>query len=201
MQITAKLLKVIHNNDFATALHGCTIALGLIYLKTHQVAVVEKLFVPQTMHQLDRIPPDLIVLRILSRNLIMWDEITPSKEWIQQTLPAFLRAYESTFREDMITSRQAYEAIVAGCCYSIALRFAGTFNKQAFETILHYYRLFEEFSITGMEDNNNVSRGHICVSNYECSAQVIYGLFGHVAVLDNGGIWKFDCIFDFRSSP
>jgi anaphase-promoting complex subunit 1 len=151
MQITTKLLKVVHNNDFATAVHGCTIALGLIYLKTNQVAVAEKLFVPQTMHQLDRIPPDLIVLRTISRNLIMWDEIDPSKEWIQRNLPPFLRALENerAFREDMITIRQAYEAIVAGCCYSIALRFAGTFNKQAFETILYYYKLFEEFSITG----------------------------------------------------
>lgn len=152
MQITTKLLKTIHNNDFATALHGSTIALGLIYLKTQQIAVAEKLFVPQTMHQLDRIPPDLIIVRIVSRNLIMWHDIKPSKEWINLILPPFLRILENEriFKEDMITSRQAYEAIVAGCCYSIALRFAGTCNKNAFETILYYYKLFDDLSVAGI---------------------------------------------------
>ena len=152
MQITTKLLKVVHNNDFSTALHGCTVALGLIYLRTHQKAVAEKLFVPQTVHQLDRIPPDLIVLRILSRNLIMWDDIRPSKQWVTMALPPFLRFLEDerSFKEDMIASMQAYEAIVAGCCYSIALRFAGSCNKSAFETIHYYYNLFDELTVTGI---------------------------------------------------
>ena len=151
MQITTKLLKVIHNNMLFTALHGSTVALGLIYLKTNQADVAEKLFIPQTMHQLDRVPPDLILLRVLSRNLILWDDILPSIEWIRSTLPSFLKTLDGQnhFKDDMITSMQAYEAIVAGCCYSISFRYAGSCNKQAFETIYHFYKLFSDFSISG----------------------------------------------------
>lgn len=40
---------------------------------------------------LDMIRPDFLLLRVLSRNIILWDEIVPSREWIDLQLPIVIR--------------------------------------------------------------------------------------------------------------
>jgi len=62
---------------------GAIIALGLIFAKSNNPSVASQLLVPRTAHALHCIRPDLILLRVLSLNLIMWDDIHPTQAWLQ----------------------------------------------------------------------------------------------------------------------
>ena len=151
MQITAKLLGIIHLNDFMSPLHGATIALGLIYLKTNQKLVADKLAIPDNMHFLDRIPPDLILLRVLARHLVMFDFIEPSQEWVEGQLPSLLKSQidGDAVGEKDVSLRQAYESIIAGACFSIGLRFAGSANRRAFDALVYYFDKLKAINNSG----------------------------------------------------
>jgi hypothetical protein len=44
-----------------------------------------------TRYALDRVRPDHVLLRVLGRALVMWDEVEPSAEWLAAQLPPLLR--------------------------------------------------------------------------------------------------------------
>src|ERR1700731_3741497 len=71
---------------------GAMIAIGLMYLKTEDVRVAEKIGLPDTLPMLDYIRPDFLLLRVLSKNLIMWSHIKPTESWIDEQLPDFIKA-------------------------------------------------------------------------------------------------------------
>ncbi|KAI0285559.1 hypothetical protein BC826DRAFT_1109275 [Russula brevipes] len=51
-------------------------ALGLMYLRTESQEVADILTIPEMTMALNRIPPNLLLLRMLARNLILWGRIT-----------------------------------------------------------------------------------------------------------------------------
>jgi anaphase-promoting complex subunit 1 len=70
---------------------GAMIAIGLMYLKTEDVRVAEKIGLPDTLPMLDYIRADFLLLRVLSKNLIMWSHIKPTEHWIDAQLPDFIK--------------------------------------------------------------------------------------------------------------
>jgi anaphase-promoting complex subunit 1 len=150
MQITNKLLKIVSNNDFGGPLHGSIVALGLMFMKTKQLRVAEKLAIPNNLHAIDRIPPDIIILRIISKNLILWDMIEPSVEWIEGLMPEFIRDCKLDDESQDITIKQTYGSIVVGACLSIALRFAGSANMRAFEVLTFYFDKIVNLPMNGI---------------------------------------------------
>ena len=77
------------NIDVTSA--GATVALGLMYLKTNNVAVAARLAVPHTLFLLDYVRPDLLMVRQLCLGLVMWDAIAPTLAWVDQQVPRMLR--------------------------------------------------------------------------------------------------------------
>jgi anaphase-promoting complex subunit 1 len=160
---------------------GATLALGLMYLKSGNHAVASSMALPDTHFLLEYIRPDLLLLRVLSRAMILWDEVKPTRDWIEKQIPVVVQrsyhemrslvegasafpnrssggnndsvgnvepasaltgttsggrhdAVSSTFRDESIDKnavRQIYVHIIAGACFGIGLRFAGTGDKQA----------------------------------------------------------------------
>jgi anaphase-promoting complex subunit 1 len=51
---------------------------------------------PDTQYLLDFIRPDFLLLRVLAKGLIMWDNIEPSREWVESNVPASIRPYALT---------------------------------------------------------------------------------------------------------
>jgi anaphase-promoting complex subunit 1 len=134
---------------------------------------------PDTHFLLEYIRPDLLLLRVLSRALILWDEVKPTADWIDDQIPIVVResyqqmrsivegasnfssisnlgsngtdadgetadtAGDSTtgrnaatfsFRDESVDKqavRQIYVHIIAGACFGIGLRFAGTGDERA----------------------------------------------------------------------
>lgn len=135
---------------------GATLALGLIYMKSGNKTIASALALPDTHFLLEYVRPDFLMLRVIARALILWDDVRPSKAWIKsQTPQAVEMAYEkmrtmaqtmsqqsnnsTSVDDDREFDRQAirliHTHIVAGSCFAIGLRYAGTGNREAAASI------------------------------------------------------------------
>ncbi|GMF12354.1 unnamed protein product [Phytophthora lilii] len=150
-----------HVNVGVTAC-ASALALAFMYMQTDNKAVAAQLVVPDTLILLDYVRPDILLVRTLAKNLVMWSDISPTMQWIDQhEVPAqLLQAYRSIqpqgnsirkdtnngspSHEDLHSICEAYANIVAGACMSIGLRFAGTSNATARRTLRKYVLHFRE---------------------------------------------------------
>ena len=157
---------------------GATLALGLMFLKSGNRPVASSLSLPDTHFLLDYVRPDLLMLRVISRALILWDDVSPTAGWIDAQIPVVVRnsfdhlerqaLKASDFRglvedtskskqEDIAVDRQAvrqaHAYIVAGACFGMGLRFAGTANSYAASAIAERVRLFRRLR----DDNDPAS--------------------------------------------
>eukprot|EP01018_Ginkgo_biloba_P012111 Gb_37425 [translate_table: standard] len=126
------------------------VALALMFLKTECDVVASRLSVPDTNYDLQFVRPDFILLRVIARNMILWDRIYPSEKWIEDQIPDIVKEGVSSMEDneinllhiiDIEASVQAFVNIIAGACFSIGLRYAGTANADAQE-LLHHYSLY-----------------------------------------------------------
>ena len=127
---------------------GATLALGLMFFNTNNQAVAEWVVAPDTQYLLESVRPDFLLLRTLSKGLIMWNFIKPTKEWIDSHLPpivaenALIRDVDFNSKIDYETMSQAYCNIIAGACMALGLKYAGSANQEAFDSINAYVNLF-----------------------------------------------------------
>ena len=69
-----------------------TIALTLMFLRTNDAGVAAAFAPPSTKFALDSARPDFIMLRTLARNLVLWDALQPTAEWMAAQLPDIIKA-------------------------------------------------------------------------------------------------------------
>jgi len=55
------------------------------------VSIASSLQLPETHFSLDYIRPDLLALRVVSRSLILWNDIEPTSEWIDFQIPSIVK--------------------------------------------------------------------------------------------------------------
>ena len=122
---------------------GATIAIALMFLKTNNAEVAKNVRVPYGRYQTDYIRPDVLLLRTVAYNLIMWDQIGNCMEWIAMCIPHFIR-HDVTFsrKRNLNTDDLPLYNIVAGACFSMALRYAGTADTDARDSTLAYLDAF-----------------------------------------------------------
>ena len=131
---------------------GATLALGMMFFRTNNKTVANWFVAPDTQHLLDSVRPDFLMLRTLSKGLILWDSIEPTKEWINSHVPQIvaenaLRKPEDNYpRIDYETMSQAYCNIITGACMVLGLKFAGSSNENAFRSIMFYTKMFIKLS-------------------------------------------------------
>ncbi|KAL8567686.1 hypothetical protein ACOMHN_008994 [Nucella lapillus] len=130
---------------------GATLALGMLFFRSGNSAVAEWLQAPDTQFMLDHVRPDFLLLRTLSRGLVLWDSVVPCSAWLESNIPeivkkfAFKRLEEEQNEDvdeniDFETMSQAWINIVAGSAMVLGLKFAGTANKAAYDLLLAYMR-------------------------------------------------------------
>ncbi|CAB3997180.1 Anaphase-promoting complex subunit 1 [Paramuricea clavata] len=147
------LIKEGDNVDINVTAPGAILALGLIYLKSNNEIVASWLSAPETPVLAEFVRPGFLMLKLLSRGLIMWSKVLPSKAWVESHIPKIFQDY--AFKEnsedlndnvdiDFETVSQTYVSIIAGCCLAMAIKFAGSFNQEAFKTLMHYTKYFKD---------------------------------------------------------
>ena len=146
MHITERLLviatgsrkvSIVHIIDKATA--AATVAIALIFIKTNDETLAQKIDIPDTLHQFDYVRPDIFLLRTVARHLIMWDNIQPTTRWMKQQLPIIYQHKHKLTTIRILTSEDmSLFNIVAGLCLSIGLRFAGSGSLEVRNMLCHY---------------------------------------------------------------
>ena len=68
-----------------------TIALALMFLRTNDAALAASFSPPATKFALDFARPDFIMLRVLAKNLVMWDALQPTAAWMSAQLPDIIK--------------------------------------------------------------------------------------------------------------
>ncbi|RLV93081.1 Negative regulator of mitosis [Spathaspora sp. JA1] len=134
---------------------GAILALGFIYIKTENREIANKLKVPETDQLLDYIRSDMLLLRCVAKNIILWQGIGNSIFWVESEIPKVVAEKYSTFTE-LDSDMLCYFNILAGTCMSIAVKYASSHDITARDTILHYLdEMMELSSIKHANDNTN----------------------------------------------
>lgn len=59
--------------------------------KSRNASVAASLQLPDTHFLLDYKRPDMLALRVISRSLILWNDIKPTPEWIDLQIPSIVK--------------------------------------------------------------------------------------------------------------
>ncbi|KAJ5692130.1 Negative regulator of mitosis [Penicillium macrosclerotiorum] len=143
--VGTKNVGLAHVLDRATA--GATIAIAIIFMKTNDAVLAQKIDIPDTTVRFDYVRPDLFLLRTLARHLIMWDRIEPNFDWVNASLP---KVYQRRARLAGICQLRSEDMpffnIIAGLCFALGLRYAGSGQTQARDLLLFYLDQFIRIS-------------------------------------------------------
>lgn len=127
---------------------AATIALGLMYLRTERQDMADILTIPDTVIALNRIQPSFLLMRTVARSLIMWNSIAPTGEWLASQIPLSIReavdARAKAGKPINDSMELAYYNIVAGSCFVLGLKFAGTARQEAYMMIIRHFDLFTQ---------------------------------------------------------
>ncbi|XDG05455.1 hypothetical protein ABKA04_005070 [Annulohypoxylon sp. FPYF3050] len=157
MRVTEKLLTLASSSKKAEHVHildrstaASVMAITLIYMKSEDHIVARKIDVPDAPLQFDYIRPDILLLRTVAKHLILWSEIEPTQDWVRKNLP---RRYHTRLqppqyppdhpsRGPLNSTHLPFLTILAGLCFAIALRFAGSGNLKVRDLLLSYIRKY-----------------------------------------------------------
>ena len=131
---------------------GATLATGLIFFNTCSYSISDWFKPPETALTIDTVLPEHLMLHVIAKGLICWQEIVPYHEWVQSNFPPFLLPLLDNFKYPTsrfiemagsdTSSYQAFCNVIAGSCFVLGLRFAGMQNKSAFNLMLKYVKVF-----------------------------------------------------------
>ncbi|CAN8105306.1 unnamed protein product [Discula destructiva] len=154
MRLTEKLLtfasttkKVELVNVLDRSAPGAVVAIALMYMKSEDQIVARKVDVPDSVMQFTYVRPDVLLLRTLAKNLIMWSTIEPTVDWIRSNLPNeyrwrhLLQGPKSLRSKDM-----SFYSILAGLLFSLGLRFAGSGNIAVRDLLIKYLDKFRDLA-------------------------------------------------------
>jgi len=129
---------------------AASIALGLMYLRTGRQDVADVMTIPDTVVSLNAIQPQFLLIRTIARALIMWDTVIPSNDWLIKQIPkSILDAIEIRARtgkniDDAM--ELAYYNIIAGGCFVVGLKYAGTARQEAYQMIIKHFDNFSRMA-------------------------------------------------------
>jgi hypothetical protein len=144
-KVVAKRLILVLGLDVPfTAKIACAIGLGLVGLKSNSAEIKNALKVPESKYWLQTITPEYLLILTVSKLLCFWDDIKPDQDWISTQIPEFLLNLD----DQLINSESqhmiiCYYSIITGCCFSIGLKYAGSFEKKPFDTL---FQILTNFS-------------------------------------------------------
>lgn len=154
MRLTEKLLtfasttkKVELVNVLDRSAPGAVMAIALMFMKSEDHIVARKVDVPDSVLQFTYVRPDVLLLRTLAKNLIMWNRVEPTVDWIRSSLPVeyrwrhLLQGPRSLRSKDM-----SFYSILAGLLFSLGLRYAGSGNTQVRDLLVKYLDKFRQLA-------------------------------------------------------
>jgi hypothetical protein len=144
--------KLININQTTPAGFAC---LTLYYLQTKNSNILSKIKIPNNLYQLDSFKPFHLYLAILCKNLISWDNIISSINWVKENIPNFIQFLHESSLAD-ISDDIAYNPKInlidfsqISTCYfyslsaglmSLGFKYCGTNNNDVCKIIIYYIK-------------------------------------------------------------
>lgn len=166
VDLSSRSSRVLEGDDINTNITapGAIIALSLIYIRSNNTEILQRLRIPQTAVSLDLLRPDLLVYRAMGLCLVQWDQVHPTEEWICGHIPelitraAFPSPSPSCDPEAHYSRLSAnapelspkvafalYLCSVSGFCYGIGIVFAGTADQLAHKTLMTFLKTLQGY--------------------------------------------------------
>ncbi|KAK4611746.1 Negative regulator of mitosis [Fulvia fulva] len=146
----------VHVFDRATA--GAVMATALVFMKTGDRAIANKVDIPDTEAQYAHVRPDVLMLRAIARHVILWDDIEAKGTrddgyaiWIDENMPTCYKSRIMQVARDFSITRaiNSYHIpvfnIYTGLAFALGLKYAGTGNTLARDEILSVLKIFYRF--------------------------------------------------------
>ncbi|KAK3904354.1 hypothetical protein C8A05DRAFT_13763 [Staphylotrichum tortipilum] len=194
MQLTEKLLtmatatkrmELVHVLDWSAA--GAVVAITLIYMKSEDQIVARKIDVPDSLVQFDYVRPDILLLRTVAKNLILWSEVEPTFNWVKNSLPSEYRPrFELTAVSKLQSKDLPFFSILAGLCFALGLRFAGSADERVRDLLVHYLDQFiriVRIPVSNYDSALARSNACICMDVLALSCATVMAGTGDVVVL------------------
>ncbi|KAJ2805316.1 Anaphase-promoting complex subunit 1 [Coemansia guatemalensis] len=163
---------------------GAIAALGLVFLGTNYSPAAERLALPETQRQLGSADPFVLLWKTLMRSLIMLDSIMPTTDWVESRVPR-----TGVPAEGELLPLDLYRArlhIVSAACFAISLKYAGSEDRSAHETILSY---FDEIEVAankpslGYESSLTRAAAQSCLDILCIAAALVIAGSGDIATM------------------
>ncbi|KAF2166270.1 hypothetical protein M409DRAFT_23462 [Zasmidium cellare ATCC 36951] len=148
-------VNAVHVFDRATA--GAVVAVALVYMKSGDRAVANKIDIPDTEAQYDHVRPDILMLRAMAKHIILWDNIEAQgivsgrPGWIHANLPNFYKSKlvdasnQVTMKNTMNSAHIPLFNVFTGLAWALGLKYAGSGNVLARDEILGVLKAFYAF--------------------------------------------------------
>lgn len=187
----AKRVEIVHVLDRASA--GAVLAITLIFLKSEDHIVARKIDVPESVLQFDNVRPDILLLRTVAKNMILWSKIEPTSSWVEKSLPG---PYQSRYTLNLVRKLKSTDlpffSILAGICFSIALRFAGSASMNVRNLLIHYLDQFIRISRIPASNCNDTDAAppydEELARSYSRMCQDVVGLSAAIVMAGTGDV-------------
>lgn len=152
------------NVNLYVTLPGAIVALTLIHLKGNNKQIADRIELPKTFFALEYSRPSDVLLKVLCKNLIMWDSITASNDWINSQIPKIIRTifhekdieniekkYQTRVSIDEIdfaNIAMLYTHFLTGALFSVGFKYAGSGNRDVFTFLNKYIESIIGMSVT-----------------------------------------------------
>ncbi|KAH8304880.1 hypothetical protein KR018_006035 [Drosophila ironensis] len=173
---------------------GATLALGLMFFDSGNAAIAEWMQPPNSRYLLDLVRPDFLLLRTIAHGMIMWQDVRPEGSWLLEQFPIELRTHlrlppregeassdDSEVDYEGIT--QAYCNIMAGAAFCIGLKYAGSENMTAFDTLRATIKEFLGFPSTTVGDCAGRTTIESCLMVLLISISLVFAGSGNCEIL------------------
>jgi anaphase-promoting complex subunit 1 len=200
---------------------GAILALGLMFMKSGNVSVASRLKLPDTHFLLEFVRPDFLTLLVVAHSLIMWNDVVPTKEWIEEQIPSVVldariqmtaRAKSSLLGKSSGTGldlnfdcravRQMYVHALSGACFGVGIRFAGTGNCDAKRALmervneLHALRISSDPAVAALRPEIPILETCLCCATI--SLVVVMAGTGDLDVFRLLRIVRWDRVQDIK---
>uniref|UniRef100_A0A8R1DLW2 Anaphase-promoting complex subunit 1 n=1 Tax=Caenorhabditis japonica TaxID=281687 RepID=A0A8R1DLW2_CAEJA len=162
-----------------------TIALGLMFMKTHNKFIAESLSLPSTITELERLRPDTIYSRVLGQCLVMWNDIKPTQEFVKNLIPQVIQDYATAALHfgipvrrdedgeeihealddneekywadivDRVTIAQTFLYTISAACMAIALKYSSCGGPKEHNVVNAAFRVIEYYTKIVLPDGKS----------------------------------------------
>lgn len=157
-------------------------SLALIYMKTEKHAISKSLRIPSTIYEVTHCNPNHVLLKVLTKNMVMWSKISPTDEYIEGHIPELINKITNASLseiEDLYGNTQNLDDIdysgialiyynsIAGAIMALGLKYSGTGDENVKKLILKYTKsILDVKTITNCFVSDKSHRGQLDPYNY-----------------------------------